>query len=126
VLASGALTACALFAWSGGRLPADAGPALGRALADLSFLAGGPAYTVMFALLLAGIAVPGLLAGLLPRPLALVGLVLAAVGMLSTLTLLTDGFPYPIPVVRFGGTVWLVLAAVRLPATRHARHEHVS
>lgn len=119
VLAAGALTISAMFAWTGGRLPADASPELARALADLSFVAGGPAYTVMFALLIAGVSVPGLLARLLPRAVAWSGLVLAATGVLSTLTLLTFGFSYLVPVVRFAGTIWLVLAAALLPRTRH-------
>jgi hypothetical protein len=111
-----------MFTWSGGRLPADAGPALARALADLSFLSGGPAYAVMFALLIAGVSVPGLLAGLLPRAVTWTGLVLAAAGMLSTLTLLASGFSYLLPVVRFGGTIWLVFVAALLPRTRPSRH----
>ncbi|MFJ6215944.1 DUF4386 domain-containing protein [Streptomyces sp. NPDC092296] len=118
VLASSALAVSAMFGWAGGRLPADAGPALARALADLAFLAGGPAYTATFALLVAGVSVTGLLAGLLPRAATWTGLALAAVGMLSTLTLLTPGFSYLLPVVRFGGLLWLVAAAALLPRTR--------
>lgn len=118
VLASGALTSSALFTWTGGRLPADASPALARALADLSFLAGGPAYSVTFAVLMAGISVTGLLAGLLPRAVTWTGLVLAAAGMVSTLTLLASGFGLLLPVVRFGGLVWLVFAAALMPRTR--------
>ncbi|MFI0469174.1 DUF4386 domain-containing protein [Saccharopolyspora sp. 5N102] len=118
VLASSALTISAMLAWTGGRLPVDASPALARALADLSFLSGGPAYAVMFGLLIAGISVTGLLAGLLPRAVTWTGLVLAAAGMVSTLTLLADGFGYLLPVVRFGGTVWLVFVAALLPRTR--------
>jgi hypothetical protein len=123
VLASTALTVSAMFTWSGGRLPADAGAALARALADLSFLSGGPVYAVMFALLIAGISVPGLLAGLLPRAVTWTGLVLAALGMVSTLTLLASGFGYLLPVVRFGGTIWLVFVAALLPRTRPSRHQ---
>jgi hypothetical protein len=118
VLASGALTLSAMFAWSGGRLPADAPPALARALADLSFLSGGPAYVVTYALLTAGISVTGLLAGLLPRAVTWTGLLLAAIGMVSTLTLLASGFGYLLPVVRFGGTIWLLFVAAQLPHTR--------
>ena len=123
VLAANALTLSAMFGWSTGRLSADAEPALARALADLSFLAGGPAYSVMFALLIAGVSVPGLLAGLLPRAVSWAGLVLAAAGALSTLALLLDGFAYLLPVVRFGGLIWLVIAAVLLPRTRPSRRQ---
>ena len=118
VLAAGWLALSGMLAWTQGRLPADASPALARALADLSYASGGPGFVVMFALLLAGVSVPGLLAGLLPRALSWTGLVLAAVGMLSSLTLLVPGFGYLLPVVRFGGTLWLVLVAARLPLTR--------
>jgi hypothetical protein len=120
-LAANALALSGMFAWSSGRLTADAGPALARALADLSFLGGGPAYVVMFAMLIAGISVPGLLAGLLPRAVTWTGLVLAAVGVLSTLSLLASGFGYLLPVVRFGGTVWLVFVAAFLPYSRRSR-----
>ena len=105
--------------WSGGRLPTNADPALARALADLSYLSGGPAYAVAFALLIAGISVTGLLAGLLSRAVTWSGLVLAAAGMLSTLTLLASSFGYLLPLVRFGGLIWLISAAALLPRTRH-------
>ena len=118
VLASAALSLSGIFGWAGGRLPADAGPALAKALADLAFLAGGPVFAVTFALLIAGVSVTGLLAGLLHRALARAGLVLAAVGMLATLAFVADGFQYLVPVVRFGGLIWLVAAASVLPRTR--------
>lgn len=118
VLASGALILSAFFSWAGGRLSEAADPALGRALADLSFLSVGVGYVVTFALLIAGVSVTGLLGRLLPRPLAWAGLVLAAVGMLSTFTLVASGVGFLLPVVRFGGLVWLVWVAAVLPLTR--------
>ncbi len=121
ILASAALTLSGIFCWTGGRLPDDAPPVLARALADLAFLTGGPAFAVAFGLLAAGISVTGLLARLLPRTLTWTGLVIAAAGALSTLTLLGSGFGYLLPVVRFGGTIWLVFAAAAMPLTRTAR-----
>lgn len=120
VLAAAALTISAMFAWSGGRLPADTGSALPRALADLSFLFGGPAYAVGFALLIVGISFPALSASVLPRAAAWIGLALGAAGILSALTLLdsASAFGYLLPVVRFGGLIWLVFAAALLPGTR--------
>lgn len=118
VLAAGMLAMSAMFAWSGGRLPADAPPALARALADLSFLSGGPGYVVMFALFTAGISVPALLARLLPRAVVWPGLGLAALGMVAPLTLLSLGFGPLLPIVRFGGLVWLLCVAAMLPRTR--------
>src|SRR6476620_4139839 len=68
LLASGALAASGLLQWTLSRpVVREAGP-LVRALADLTFLTGGPMHVVFLGLLLAGIAVPGLLLGLLPRP----------------------------------------------------------
>lgn len=119
ILASGMLVLSAMFGWAGGRLPADATPALARALADLSFLSGGPAYAAAFALLVAGLSVTGLLARLLPRPMAWIGLAIALAGMVGTLTLVGSGFAFLAPVVRFGGLLWLVAAAALLPRTRH-------
>jgi hypothetical protein len=122
-LAAGALQLSAMFAWTGSRLPANTDPALARGLADLSFLSGGPAYVAMFAMLIAGVSVTSLLAGLLPRAATWTGLILAATGMLSTLTLLTPTFGYLLPIVRFGGTIWLVFTAAKLPRTRPTHHD---
>lgn len=55
---------------------------------------------VPFALLMAGVAVPALLKCLLPRPLAISGLIIAAIGMLSTATLRTLTLGPTVPVVR--------------------------
>ncbi|MDL4815827.1 hypothetical protein [Actinomadura opuntiae] len=119
ILAAAMLALSAMFGWAGGRLPADASPALARALADLSFLSGGPGYAAAFALLIAGLSVTGLLAGLLPRPVAWIGLAIALAGMVGTLTLVGSGFAFLVPVVRFGGLLWLIAAAALMPRTRH-------
>ncbi|WP_081952237.1 DUF4386 domain-containing protein [Kitasatospora phosalacinea] len=118
VLAAAALVLSAAGAWAGGRLSADAPPALGRALADVSFLAGGPAFAAGFGLLAAGVSVSALLTGQLPRAVTWSGLVVAAAGMLALLALVADGFMYLLPVVRFGGLVWLLFAAALLPVSR--------
>ncbi|MFF4829184.1 hypothetical protein [Streptomyces sp. NPDC001312] len=97
VLAAGATTLSAMFTWTGGRLPADASPALARALADLSFISGGPGYVVMYALFAAGISVTGLMAGLLPRAVTWTGL----------------GHRADLPILR------LLLPAPRRPLRRH-------
>ncbi|MFD3514185.1 DUF4386 domain-containing protein [Streptomyces sp. NPDC058657] len=89
VLATAALILSALFTWTGARLPADAEPALARTVADLSFLTGGVAYAVSFGLFVGGLTVAaGLRNGLLPKPLAVVGIAVAAAGLLATLSLL--------------------------------------
>ncbi|WP_327255314.1 DUF4386 domain-containing protein [Streptomyces sp. NBC_01244] len=114
LMASGALASSAALTWTLGRLPQEAPAALARALADLSFLAGGVGYAVSFALLAAGTSLAARGSGLLPRACATTGLVIAAAGLAATLTLLVLDFGYLLPVVRFGGLAWLVWAAIAL------------
>ncbi|MCX4090986.1 DUF4386 domain-containing protein [Nocardia sp. alder85J] len=120
-LAASTLMLSAMFAWTAGRLGADSTPALAKALADLGFVAGGPAFATLFGLLVAGIAVPGLLARLLPAPLALIGLALALVAEVASLGLLVRALTYLLPIVRFGGLIWLLAAAAVLPLHRPRR-----
>lgn len=120
VLAAAFLSLSAMVSATLTRAEVLAEPALIPVLQYLSFVTGGPGSVVPFGLLLAGIAVPGLIVGLLPRWLAIAGLVLAAIAELSTLVLLFDGAAYLVPVARFGGLAWLIVAGVRLPKHRTA------
>jgi hypothetical protein len=110
-----------LLTWALSRPEVTAEPAVIRALHDLAFAAGGVGYVVFSGLLLAGIAVPGLLAGLLPRPLAWAGLAIAAIAELSTLTLLAPAAAILLPAARFTGLAWLIAAGFMLPRTRQNR-----
>jgi hypothetical protein len=65
------------------------------------------------------VAVPALVLRLTPRWLAWAGLVIAAAGGLSTLTLLTSALDATLPIGRFGGLLWIIAVSVLLPATRH-------
>jgi hypothetical protein len=89
-----------------------------RALQDVVFIKGGPAHTTLLGLLLAGIAVPSLFIGLLPRWLSIFGLVLAAFGELSSLSLILPQAMIFIPLARFPGFGWLVLCGAYLPKSR--------
>ncbi|MFH7596349.1 hypothetical protein WDV06_14765 [Streptomyces racemochromogenes] len=118
VLASAFLACSGLVTWVLSR-PEVAGRAeTARALQYLAFGLGGPAHVVLLGLLIAGMAVPGLLAGLLPRALALAGLAIAAVAELSTLVLLTEATAPLLPVARFAGLLWLIAAGFLLPRRR--------
>lgn len=86
-----------------------------RALHDLTFLTGGVAHVVFLGLLIAGIAVPGLLLGLLPRAVAIIGLVIAAVAELATLALIWEGVAILLPIARFPGLIWLIVVGFLLP-----------
>lgn len=120
LLASAFATLSALAQWVLSRPGAVGQPSVVRAMHDLAFLAGGPAHVVALGLLLAGIAVPALIVGLLPRWLAIAGLALAALAELCTLTLLAPPVALAVPLARFAGMGWLVVAGALLPITRRA------
>lgn len=121
LLAAATLSLSGLVAWTAAASAGLGEPGLLRALTTLSFAAGGPGFVPFFALLIAGVAVPSLILGLLPRPVAWAGLVIAAVGMLSVLSLLTPTLYALLPVGRFGGLLWIIAASVLLPRTRPRR-----
>lgn len=118
VLAAGFLTLSALSQWVLARPATTSNTALTRAFHDLAFLTGGPAHVVFLGLLVAGIAVPGLLLGLLRRPTAIAGLVIAIFAELSTLALVDFGFAVLLPIARFPALIWLIVAAFTLPTGR--------
>jgi hypothetical protein len=121
LLAAASLALTGLVTWVSSQLPAASDPALARALVDLSFATGSAGFVAPLGLLVAGIAVPGLIIGLLPRWLAWAGLVIAAVSELSVFALLTSALDFTFPVGRFLGLAWLITASVMLPASRRAR-----
>lgn len=92
-----------------------------HALHDLSFLTGGVAHVVFLGLLVAGIAVPALLLRLLPRPLAIAGLVIAALAEVATVSLIWPAASVLLPIARFPGLLWLVVAGLLLPSRRPRR-----
>jgi hypothetical protein len=118
VLAASALLVSALFQWELARSATRGDVSLLRALHDLTFLLGGPGHVVPLGLLIAGVAVPGWLGGLLPRTFALAGLGIAMVCELSTLSLVSDSAVFLLPLGRFPGLVWLIAAGVLLPWDR--------
>jgi hypothetical protein len=123
LLAAASLAVSGLLTWTTAQLsgPAD----LVKALTTLAFAAGGPGFVVPFAMLLAGVAVPSLILRLMPTALAWAGLIIAGLGALATLTLLTPALDVLLPITRFGGILWLIAASVILPLTRHRRTEQL-
>lgn len=118
ILAAAFLALSAMVGWVLSRPETTQAPGLAAVLHDLAFITGGPGHVVPLGLLVAGIAVPGLLARLLPRWLAASGLVIALLAELTTLTLLLTGMSFLLPVARFTGLAWLVAAGFLLPRRR--------
>ncbi|MGW5343631.1 hypothetical protein [Streptomyces sp. HUAS TT3] len=118
ILASAFLACSGLVTWVLSQPAVADRPEPVRALQYLAFGFGGPGHVVLLGLLIAGIAVPGLLARLLPRGLAIAGLAIAAVAELATLTLLFEGAALLLPLARFTGLGWLIAAGFLLPRHR--------
>ena len=91
-----------------------------RALHVLAFASGGPGYVVPAGLLLAGVSVSAGLHGLLPRWIMWLGLVLAGLCELSSLSLITAAAAYLLPLARFPGFVWMIAVGAALPKRRSA------
>jgi hypothetical protein len=124
-LAGGALAATflalsGLVTWALAQPAVLASPPLVRALHDLAFATGGPGSVVPFGLLIAGLAVPAAFGALLPRWLTAAGLIIALAAEFSALSLVVSGAAYLLPVARFAGLAWLIIAGVLLPKTRPA------
>ena len=119
ILAAGALGLCGLLAWPLSRPEVAADTTLVRALYLLVFLVGGPGHIVALGLLVAGIAVPSLNRGLLPRPVAWAGLGTAGLAESATVVLFWPALGVILPVARVLALSWLVLAGALLPLRRN-------
>jgi hypothetical protein len=123
LLASAGLGLSGLTAWTLSRPEVTSDVALVRALYYLTYLTGGPWHVVTLGLLIAGIAVPSLIVGLLPRPVAWAGLAIAGLAELTTLVLIWPGLSPLLPVARFTGLIWLIVAGALLPLHRRNKQE---
>ena len=115
VLASAALALCGVLGWVGARAARLDDPAVTYLVRDLTFMTGGVGHVVPLGLLVAGIAVPSLFGRLLPRWLAWLGIDLAMIAELSTLSLLTPAAMLALPIARFGGFARLIDVGALLP-----------
>lgn len=120
VLASASMALSGLLTWALTRPEILDHTELVRLMHDLAFMTGGPGFAVPAGLLVAGIAVTGLLARLLPRWLAWAGLVIAALAMIATLTIAIPALSILLPIVRFPTLAWIVIAAFLLPRQRRS------
>jgi hypothetical protein len=90
-------------------------PVLAKALLMFDFALGGPGFSVPCGLLMAGISIPLLFRRLTPRWIPILGLVLAACGELSWLTMEFHSAVALIPLTRFPGFVWMIALGFALP-----------
>ncbi|MCR6485377.1 DUF4386 domain-containing protein [Amycolatopsis sp. OK19-0408] len=99
LLASGSLVLSGLATWT-----AAQNPDFARPFTSLAFAAGAFGFAVPLTLLVAAVAART------RRWVAITGYVIAALSALSAFSVLTDVLYPLIPVARFGGLIWLVLA----------------
>lgn len=123
VLASIMVMLSGLIGWVLSRPEIGGSPALLHALSFLSFITGSVGFVLGIGLLIAGVAVPALVLRLVPRWLAVVGLVIAACSELSFIAMVFEPLQFLFPIGRFGGLLWLVVAGFLLPKTRPAPAE---
>jgi hypothetical protein len=88
-----------------------------RALYYMGFALGGVGYSVPMGLLIAGIAVPSGYMRLLPRWMLVFGFILGVIGETSCLALLSPAMTALIPLTRFPGFIWLMIAGFMLAST---------
>ncbi len=112
--AAGVLVLCAFFNWALSSPGVTASAPVAQALFQLSFLSGGTGFAVAFGLLVAGVSVTGYFTRLLPRGVAIFGIVIALAAELSSLSLIFYPANFLIPITRYLGLIWMVLAALKL------------
>jgi hypothetical protein len=89
-----------------------------RALHLLTFATGGVGFVVSFGLFVAGVSVIAWFTRFLPRWLVWLGLVIAALAELSSLSLVFTAVTYLVPVARFVGFIWIIATGFLLPRCR--------
>ena len=80
-----------------------------QTLHDLTFATGGVGHVVFLAMMVASVAIGS--PGLLPTAMVRSGKVIGALGAVALVGLVMPGLTVLLPVVRFPGLVWLILAA---------------
>ena len=96
-------------------------PAVVHSLHLAAFITGGVGHVVPLGLHVAGVSISAGIARLLPRWVMVLGLVVAVMAELTTLSLVVRGAMVLLPVARFSASVWMIAAGVTLPASRGAR-----
>jgi hypothetical protein len=90
-------------------------PVVLHALYQIGFGLGGPTFSVLFGLMVAGVSITAGFARLLPRWVVALGISIAVIGELSWIAILTLKAVPLIPLTRFPGFVWMIAAGFLLP-----------
>ncbi|WP_345762274.1 hypothetical protein [Diaminobutyricibacter sp. McL0608] len=118
ITASLLLMVSALGSYVVSRPDVSSDPTVALTLTYFTFITGGVGFVTGMGLLVAGIAVPSLILGFVPRWLAWTGLVIAALSELSFLSMAIEPLQFLLPIGRFGGLLWLIAVGFLLPKDR--------
>jgi hypothetical protein len=91
------------------------------ALYHLQIAFGGVGFSAPLGLLFGGVSIPAALMRLLPKWVIGLGLLLFAIGELSSLNIISSPALFLIPLTRFPGFIWLIAAGFLIPSTAGAR-----
>lgn len=119
--ASSMLMLSALVTWTLSHEAIATDPRLTRALELLAQSSGGVAHALGLGLLVAGVAIPGLLGRMLPAPLPWAGLLVAAICEVSVLSLVIAPLGFLTVLGRFAALAWLVVIGFALSRTTGTR-----
>jgi len=89
-------------------------PVLTQAFHYLAVVFGGPGFTMPQGILMAGISIPAGLMKRLSKSMVVFGLVLAVIGELSWFSMITPRAGILVPLARWPGFIWLIIAGFRL------------
>jgi hypothetical protein len=89
-----------------------------RVASLLAFATGGFGHTAALGLLLAGVSVPALAFGIMPRWAAWFGLIVAVIAEVSSISMLVTAASPLLPLARFPALVWLLVAGFTIPKAR--------
>ncbi len=92
-----------------------ADPGTVRAMHILAFLLGGPANVMAQGLFIAGLAIAAQSRNMFGPSLFRIGLGIALIAMLTTVSLTFTTAAFLLPIARFTGMAWLIASSFRLP-----------
>jgi hypothetical protein len=111
IAAAGAVASSGLFGWLLSLPDVLDSASTVKAIYYMSFLTGGVTYATAFGLLAAGITITAYFARRFPLWLAIIGMIVAFAGELSWFSLVSFPANFFIPVTRYLGFLWMLLAA---------------
>jgi hypothetical protein len=114
--AAAAVASSSMVLWAMARPGVSADVVLTQALYFLMYALGGPGYTVLLGLLIAGVSVVAFFYKLVPRWISVLGFVLAISGELSWLNLELPSALFLVPLTRFPGFLWMISIGFTLPS----------